>query len=78
MRIIEINTHANKDHYYLYNQVFSLAKEHKVKGEFGNDYFTLYETPDMFGGLLKKWNIKFKEYIHKDTFQKEMKPNENK
>lgn len=38
---VEISTLANKHRTYLYNEMFSLAKEHQIQGEFGNDFISL-------------------------------------
>lgn len=56
-RVVEISTLKNKNHYYLYNQVFSIAKENKVYGEFGNDFIDLYNVPKKVTNLLDKAQI---------------------
>lgn len=50
---VEISRLANKHRTYLYNEMFSLAKEHQIQGTFGNDYITLSSMPE---NLLKKLN----------------------
>ena len=66
MRInkIEISTLANKSRYYLYNEVFSLAKENKLYGEFGKDFFLIDKPNKSFIDGIKKLQIKFKEYFN--------------
>jgi hypothetical protein len=54
-----INTHANKHNPYLYNEMFSLAKEHQIQGTFGNDYITLSSMPKGLTKVLEDLKIKF-------------------
>ena len=55
---ILISTHANKHKYYLYNECFDFAKEHKLVGSFGNDYITIEKVPENLLDKLKKMGIK--------------------
>lgn len=57
---IEINTHWNKHRTYLYNEMFSFAKEHQISGRFGNDYIDLEGVPVPLLKFLEKLQIKFK------------------
>lgn len=54
-----ISTHANKHRPYLYNEMFSLAKEHQVQGRFGNDYIELSSMPKGLTKVLEDLKIKF-------------------
>lgn len=61
---IEISTLANREHYYLREQMYSLAREHNCfyNSEFGKDYITLENPPETIMEKLKKLKIKFKGY----------------
>lgn len=52
-----VSTHANKQRTYLYNELFSLAKEHQVNGRFGNDYIELPDVPEPMISILDKLKI---------------------
>lgn len=58
---VEISTHANKHKPYLYNEMFSLAKEHQVQGAFGNDYINLNSMPENLLKVLDKLDIKYRK-----------------
>ena len=58
---IEISTLANKHKPYLYNEMFSLAKEHQVQGEFGNDFISLKSMPESLLKVLDKLDIKYRK-----------------
>lgn len=58
---VEINTLANKHRPYLYAEMFNLAKEHKIQGEFGNDFISLKSMPESLLKVLKDLNIKFRK-----------------
>lgn len=57
---IEISTLANKHRTYLYNEMFSLAKEHQIQGEFGNDFISLKSMPENLLKVLEDLKIKFR------------------
>ena len=57
---VEISTLANKHRTYLYNEMFSFAKEHQISGRFGNDYIDLEGVPVPLLKFLEKLQIKFK------------------
>lgn len=59
---IEISTLANKHKPYLYNEMFSLAKEHQVQGEFGNDFISLKSMPESLLKVLDKLDIKYRKF----------------
>ena len=59
---IEISTLANKHKPYLYNEMFSLAKEHQVQGEFGNDFINLNSMPESLLKVLDKLDIKYRKF----------------
>lgn len=54
-----ISTHANKNTPCLHNQMFALAKEHKIQGEFGNDYIVFSDVPKGIFKVLRDLKIKF-------------------
>ena len=58
---IEVSCLANK-RTYLYNELFSLAREHKCfySSEFGNDFITINKPTETFIEKLKKLGIKFR------------------
>jgi hypothetical protein len=56
---LEVNTLANKSRPYLYNEMFALAKEHKVQGEFGKYFIDLYNPPKELIKSLEDAKIKF-------------------
>jgi len=58
---VEISTLANKHRPYLYNEMFSLAKEHQIQGTFGNDYINLNLMPESLLKVLNDLNIKFRK-----------------
>ena len=58
---IEISTLANKHRPYLYAEMFNLAKEHKIQGEFGNYFISLKSMPESLLKVLKDLNIKFRK-----------------
>lgn len=58
---IEISTLVNKHRPYLYNEMFSLAKEHQVQGAFGNDYINLNSMPENLLKVLDKLDIKYRK-----------------
>lgn len=58
---VEISRLANKHRSYLYNEMFSLAKEHQIQGEFGNDFISLKSMPESLLKVLKDLNIKFRK-----------------
>lgn len=58
---VEISTHANKHKPYLYNETYSLAKEHKFGGEFGTDYIELKGMPEDLTKELDKLDIKYRK-----------------
>lgn len=60
---VVISTHANKNRTYLYEEMFGFAKEHKIQGRFGQDYFELESVPEEAIGLLEKMKIKFEKYV---------------
>lgn len=57
--VLLISTHANKHRTYLYNEMFSLAKEHQISGRFGNDYIELSGVPENLTKILDDLKIKF-------------------
>jgi hypothetical protein len=57
---IEINTHANKHKPYLYNEMFSLAKEHQFGGTFGNDYINLNGMPECLTKVLDEAKVVYR------------------
>lgn len=57
---VEISTLANKHRTYLYNEMFNLAKEHQIQGEFGNDFISLKSMPKNLLKVLKDLGIKFR------------------
>lgn len=57
---VEINTLANKHRPYLYAEMFNLAKEHKIQGEFGRDFITLSDMPEGLCKVLDDKKIKYK------------------
>ena len=63
MKINKINillsTHANKNRYYLYNEMFDFAKQNKLQGQFGRDYFELQGLTEKMVKELEKKKIKF-------------------
>jgi len=59
---IEISTLANKHKPYLYNEMFALAKEHQVQGEFGNDFISLNSMPESLLKVLDKLDIKYRKF----------------
>ena len=59
---VEISNLSNKNNYYLYERMFSFAKEHKIQGEFGRDYITLRNMPESLLKFLEQWKIKFKRF----------------
>jgi hypothetical protein len=59
---LEVSTLANENKPYLYNEMFALAKEHKVQGEFGKYFIDLYNPPKELIKSSKDAKIKF------DTF----------
>lgn len=56
---IEICNYANKHKPYLYNEMFSFAKEHQISGVFGNDYINLSGVPENLIKKLEELEIKF-------------------
>lgn len=64
MRInrIEVSRLTNKNRYYLYNELFSLAREQKCfyGSEFGKDYITIEKPNETFIEKIKKLGIKFR------------------
>ena len=62
---IEISTLANREHYYLREQMYSLAREHNCfyNSEFGKDYITLEKPPEKVCQYLDNWKIKFKRFL---------------
>ena len=40
---ILLSTHANKSRYYFYNEMFDFAKQNKLQGQFGRDYFEIQD-----------------------------------
>ena len=58
---VEISTLANKNRPYLYNEMFSLAKEHQIQGEFGNDFISLKSMPENLLKVLEDLKIKFRK-----------------
>lgn len=58
---VEISTLANKHRPYLYNEMFSLAKEHQIQGEFGNDFISLKSMPEILLKVLEDLKIKFRK-----------------
>ena len=58
---VEISTLANKHRPYLYNEMFSLAKEHQIQGQFGNDYISLKSMPESLLKVLEDLKIKFRK-----------------
>lgn len=56
---LEVGTLANKNKPYLYNEMFALAKEHKVQGEFGKYFIDLYNPPKELIKSLEDAKIKF-------------------
>ena len=58
---VEISSFANKHRPYLYNEMFSLAKEHQIQGTFGNDYITLSSMPENLLKVLEDLKIKFRK-----------------
>lgn len=57
---VEISRLANKHRPYLYNEMFSLAKEHQIQGTFGNDYINLNSMPESLLKVLEELKIKFR------------------
>ena len=53
-----ISTHANKHKHYLYNEMFTFARENKLEGDFGHDYITLHKMPENLLKKLKELGIK--------------------
>ena len=58
---VEISRLANKHRPYLYNEMFSLAKEHQIQGEFGNDFISLRSMPENLLKVLEDLKIKFRK-----------------
>jgi hypothetical protein len=58
---VEISRLANKNRPYLYNEMFSLAKEHQIQGTFGNDYINLNSMPENLLKVLEDLKIKFRK-----------------
>ena len=56
---VEISVLANKQKTYLREHVFSLAKEYKVQGEFGEYFIDLHNPPEKLIKSLKDAQIKF-------------------
>ena len=56
---VEISVLANKQKTYLREHVFSLAKEHKVRGEFGEYFIDLHNPSEELIKSLKDAKIKF-------------------
>lgn len=61
---IEINRHANKNRTYLYNEIFSLSREHNCfyGSEFGKDFITINNVPQILLKKLEELKIKFRRY----------------
>ena len=59
---VEISRLANKHRTYLYNEMFDLAKQHQIQGQFGNDYITLNSMPENLLKVLEDLKIKFRRY----------------
>lgn len=64
MRInrIEVNRLANKNRGYIYEEMFSLSREHNCfeGSTFGNDYITIEKPPEKLIDKIKKLGIKFR------------------
>lgn len=58
---VEISRLANKHRPYLYNEMFNLAKEHQIQGEFGNDFISLKLMPENLLKVLEDLKIKFRK-----------------
>ena len=54
-----ISTHANKNTPCLHHQMFALAKENKIQGEYGNDYITFSDVPKGLIKVLRDLKVKF-------------------
>ena len=57
---VEISRLANKHRTYLYNEMFDLAKQHQIQGQFGNDFITLNSMPENLLKVLEDLKIKFR------------------
>lgn len=59
---IEISTLANKEYYYLRQQMYSLTREHNCfyNSEFGKDFITINNVPQILLKNLKELKIKFR------------------
>lgn len=53
-----ISIHANKHKHYLYNEMFTFAKENKLEGDYGHDYITIRDMPENLLKKLKELGIK--------------------
>ena len=64
MRInrIEVSRLTNKSRGYVYEEMFSLSREHNCfyGSTFGNDYITINKPPEKLIDKLKKLGIKFR------------------
>ena len=56
---ILLSTHANKSRYYFYNEMFDFAKQNKLQGQFGRDYFEIQGLTNKMVEDLEKKKIKF-------------------
>ena len=59
---IEVGRLANKDRAYLYEEMFSLSRQHKCfeGSTFGKDYITIEKPPEKLIDKIKKLGIKFR------------------
>ena len=59
---IEISTLVNQQHYYLREQMYSLAREHNCfyGSEFGKDFITINNVPQILLKKLEELKIKFR------------------
>ena len=64
MRInkIEVSRLANKDRAYIYEEMFSLSRQHNCfyGSEFGKDFITIDKPPETLIDKIKKLGIKFR------------------
>lgn len=58
---VEISILANKHRPYLYAEMFNLAKEHKIQGEFGRYFISLRSMPENLLKVLEDLKIKFRK-----------------